>query len=658
MPEAQGGTERRCERCGETFWGDHDDCAALFKELLAPDSTTSGGSSIDELPVEALAHAGDPTRRLGQYVLVEEIGKGGMGRVWKAWDTKLTRWSAIKFLNEESLDDVRRFEREAKLAARLRHPNIAAIYEVGEVPAQRAGQSPAPYIAMEYIDGPTLGAPGLEKPMREWIDLFARVAEALHEAHRAGVIHRDLKPQNIMLNQKGWPYVMDFGLAKSLSTDSTLSASGVVMGTPAFMPPEQAQARVGDIDEQSDVYSLGATLYAILAKTAPFAGGSNLDLLTRVIFQSPDPPRKINPAIPPEVETIILKAMSREKADRYATALELAEDLRRWLSDKEIVARRPGPLKLALRQFRHRPALASLVLAALLTAAGAGAWLLFRRPVEVKFVEPDRGSEGLARFLGNLSTIKSEAQLRSLDPGEFETLFALPAPSTDPAFAWVRDLRPALDAVRTGKAEARSLLDSAVAAVPLVPSGENGRFKAVEQLAAADLEETLRREVAQARDEPRSKVDGRRETARVLLEQWSSFVQRLPGDFRARHPFLEDHGRTLAEIAEGFPHDLAELAQIRLDDCLASANPEAELDRCEKSLRALAPRTNVSLESRRELWTSIVAAAALRGFFAGRTEEEIARDLKGEGEALRALGGAAEPKAFGTRVESVFEKLR
>jgi serine/threonine protein kinase len=656
MSASHGGTERRCERCGESFLGEHDDCSALFKELLT--AAPSAGSSIDEMPVEAMAHAGDPTRRLGQYVLVEEIGKGGMGRVWKGWDTKLTRWTAIKFLNEESLEDVRRFEREAKLAARLRHPNIAAIYEVGEVPPQRHGQSPSPYIAMEYIDGPSLASPGLERPVREWIDLFARVAEAVHEAHRGGVVHRDLKPHNIMLNRAGWPYVMDFGLAKSLRADSTLSGAGVVMGTPAFMPPEQAQARVEDIDEQSDVYSLGATLYAVLAKTAPYAGTSNVDILARVLFQSPDPPRKLNPAIPIEVETIILKAMAREKADRYDTALGLAEDLRRWLADKEIVARRPGPLRIALRQFHHRPALASIALAALLAGAGTGAWVLLRHPVEVKIVTAPRGPEELQRFLGNLSTIKSEAQLRTLSDAEFETLFALPSPSGEAAFPWVRNLRPELDRVRTGKAGARSLLDSGAAAVPLVPSGENGPFKAVEHLAYLDLEETLRKEVTLAHDEPHPRVEERRETVRGLLGAWTSFLQKLPGDFRARHGFLDDHHRTLLEIPEGFPRDLPELAELSLEDCLASTHPEAELKRCEGQLRELVPRANVSLESRRELWTSIVTAAALRAFLAGRTEDDVVRELEADGKTLRALGGAGETKGFGKRVETVFERLR
>jgi serine/threonine protein kinase len=658
MSESQGGmggaTSRRCRRCGETFVGAHDDCTGLFKELLGPDP--SEPSSIDEMPPEAGQHLADPTRRLNHYILVDEIGKGGMGKVWKAWDTKLTRWAAIKFLNEENLEDIRRFGREAKLAARLRHPNIAAIYEVGEVPPRHPGQSPAPFIAMELIDGPTLAAKGIEKPLREWVEIFVKVAEAVHAAHQAGVVHRDLKPQNIMLNPRGWPYVMDFGLAKSLSGDTTLSGSGVVMGTPAFMPPEQAQGRVDQIDEQSDVYSLGSTLYAILARTAPFSGASNIDVMTQVIFSRPEPPRKHNPQIPIEVETIILKAMAWDKADRFDTAEALAADLRRWLGNQEILARRPGPLAIALRQFRHRPALSSAVLALVLAVAAAACWSLLRPPEENVAVPADRGREELGRFLRNLSTIKSEAQVRALTDSDFEALFALPSASDDPAFPWVSVLRPALDAVRTGKAAARSLLDSAAAAAPLVPAGENGPFKAVEQLAYLDLADLLRRETELAGDETRDKVDARKESARELLERWSGFLQKLPGEFRARHPFVDDHARALGGLAEGFPRPLAELESLRVEDSLASANPEAELKLLEDRLRALTSRPNVSVESRRELWSSIVAAAALREFLAGRTEEDAARALKDEGGTLRRLGGPAT-KAYGKRVEAVFELI-
>ncbi|HEV3029843.1 MAG TPA: serine/threonine-protein kinase, partial [Planctomycetota bacterium] len=245
------------------------------------DSRTQGGtpkklganskSRLDDIPAEAAPFVDDPTKLLGSYVLVKQIGKGGMGAVWKAWDKKLTRWVAIKFLLVSEDEDVARFQREAKLAARLRHPNIAPIYEVGEAPATQAGEQTRHYLAMEYIDGQTMSA-ATNLPIAEILDLFMKVAQGIEAAHKAGVVHRDLKPANVMLTSDKWPYVMDFGLAKAIQAESSLSVSGAVMGTPAYMPPEQAQGQLDKIDGQSDVYSLGATMYAVLCKKQPFTG--------------------------------------------------------------------------------------------------------------------------------------------------------------------------------------------------------------------------------------------------------------------------------------------------------------------------------------------------------------------------------------------------
>ncbi|HEY0436145.1 MAG TPA: serine/threonine-protein kinase, partial [Phenylobacterium sp.] len=245
-----------------------------------PDSRTAGGtlkkggsskSHLDEIPAEALPYVEDPSRLLGSYILVRQVGKGGMGAVWKAWDKKLTRWVAIKFLLVSEDEDVARFQREAKLAARLRHPNIAPIYEVGEAAATKAGDQTRHYLVMEYIDGQSMSA-ALTIPLVELLDIFVKVAQGIEAAHKAGVVHRDLKPANIMLTTDRWPYVMDFGLAKAIQAESSLSVSGAVMGTPAYMPPEQAQGQLDNIDGQSDVYSLGATIYAVLCKKQPFTG--------------------------------------------------------------------------------------------------------------------------------------------------------------------------------------------------------------------------------------------------------------------------------------------------------------------------------------------------------------------------------------------------
>jgi serine/threonine protein kinase len=342
-----------------------------------PGSKTAGGSlkkgassksHLDEIPQEAAQYVEDAARQLGQYILVKQIGKGGMGAVWKAWDKKLTRWVAIKFLLVSEEEDVLRFQREAKLAARLRHPNIAPIYEVGEAPAMQAGQSTRHYLAMEYIDGQTMaGAANL--PIPELLDIFMKVAQGIEAAHKAGVVHRDLKPANVMLTSDKWPYVMDFGLAKAIMAESSISVSGAVMGTPAYMPPEQAQGQLDQIDAQSDVYSLGATMYAVFCKKQPFAGQNPMEILMKVCKEDPISMRTHNAEIPEAVEKIVLKAMAKEKADRYPSAQALADDLKRYLSNQEIEAKGPSSLKLAAKKVKRN--VWPLVVGALVLVAGS-----------------------------------------------------------------------------------------------------------------------------------------------------------------------------------------------------------------------------------------------------------------------------------------------
>ncbi len=339
VPFPEDVTNRMCTACGAAYTGEtHKDCPSSASTLRKPPSSKS---RLDEIPAEAAPWAATPGRQLNQYILVQQIGKGGMGAVWKAWDRRLTRWVAIKFLLASQDEDIFRFQREAKLAARLRHPNIAPIYEVGEAEPQQAGQSSCHYLAMEYIDGMPLG--GAKLSVEQCLDLFVKIAQGVDAAHKSGIIHRDLKPANVMLTSEGWPYVMDFGLAKALSTDSSISVSGAVLGTPAYMPPEQAQGKLEMVDARSDVYSLGATMYAVLARKQPFAGDSAMEVLMKVCTEEPPPPRTLNPEIPAEVETIILKAMAKKREDRYPSAGALAEDLRRYLTHQPIAARPPAP---------------------------------------------------------------------------------------------------------------------------------------------------------------------------------------------------------------------------------------------------------------------------------------------------------------------------
>src|SRR5262245_42490346 len=390
-------TSQRCVGCGEMYSQDsaskHADCqdysmakfsapapaesdrtivyseSNVQKSNPMPEPATKRKAGDPNWPEEVRVAAREPKNLLNQYILVTQIGKGGMGTVWKAFDRSLLRWVAIKFLtttdgNEEG---VLRFKREAQLAGGLRHPNIAPIYEVGEARGQH-------FIAMEFIDGASMA--NAQLPIKDMIEIFIKVAHGIEAAHKKGVIHRDLKPQNIMLTSDNWPYVMDFGLAKALRGDSSLSVTGAVMGTPAYMPPEQAQGKLDLIDHQSDVYSLGATMYAILSRKTPFQAETAMDILMKVCNEEPIPPRKHNAEIPPDVETIILKAMQKKKEDRYASSQDLADDLKRYIAHEEIQATRPGFLTHVMRRAKRNKSLVIAVAVAVIALGVVGAVVL------------------------------------------------------------------------------------------------------------------------------------------------------------------------------------------------------------------------------------------------------------------------------------------
>ncbi|HKS16130.1 MAG TPA: tetratricopeptide repeat protein, partial [Planctomycetota bacterium] len=323
---------KRCKKCGNPV----DLEVAQAHDGACPWCLAAFTFSPEPFGNPATATKDAPTQ-FGKYLRTEKLGAGGMGEVWKAFDTELNRWVALKFLKDEDPSSTVRFQREARTAAGLSHSGIAAIHEVGEVDGRH-------FIAMQYVQGRTM-ASFPKKDRRLLVRLFRDAARALDHAHRHGVIHRDLKPDNLMVEERedGWHVVLlDFGLARTIEGGEKLSKSGEVYGTAAYMSPEQAK---GDhLDERADVYSLGATMYEVLTGRPPFRGSNLLELLRKVEVDEPPKPRKINPRIHRDLETIILKCLEKDRERRYANARELAEDLERFLNSDPILARPPSTL--------------------------------------------------------------------------------------------------------------------------------------------------------------------------------------------------------------------------------------------------------------------------------------------------------------------------
>lgn len=352
-----------------------------------PPATTSTAATT----VRRNAHGG---RMLGRYCLLDRIGLGGMGIVWKAFDPQLDRVIALKQIrrgDEFDAELLARFQREARLAARLRHPRIVAIHDIGSVGDDH-------YITMEYVEGRTLAdrldetraaraenRPGAWDRLRDDVRLLAEVAEAIAYAHQEGVIHRDLKPGNVLLDAGDSPRVTDFGLAREVQdtpsgegslSNPTLTMAGQVVGTPDYMSPEQAEADGDRIGPRSDVWALGVMLYESLTGRLPFKGERSWKTLLRVIKDEPERPRLRSPHVPADLEAICLKAMEKEPDRRYAGAEAFTADLRRWLSGEPVEARRHGwSYRLWRGMLRHRrKVIAGVMAATLVTAVAVSQW--------------------------------------------------------------------------------------------------------------------------------------------------------------------------------------------------------------------------------------------------------------------------------------------
>jgi serine/threonine-protein kinase len=340
---------------------------------------SSGGTALADLPP------------IPGHELHEVLGRGGMGVVYKARHLRLNREVAVKMLltgAHAAPEDRERFLREAGAAAGLRHPNIVQVYDMGDKDGQ-------PYFTMEFVEGGNLAGrlAGIPQPPRPSAELLATLADAVEAAHRSGIVHRDLKPSNVLLTVDGMPKISDFGLARRMEGESGLTWTGIVIGTPSYMAPEQAEAKPLAWGPAVDIYSLGAVLYELLTGRPPFRAETATETVCQVITQDPVPPSRLNGKVPRDLETICLKCLHKEPRLRYDGAAALAADLRRFLAGEAIAAKQDGRLARLIRRVRRRPVLSaavgvgSLVAVALL---GGGFWLISDRATVARKAESDR----------------------------------------------------------------------------------------------------------------------------------------------------------------------------------------------------------------------------------------------------------------------------
>jgi TolB-like protein/predicted Ser/Thr protein kinase len=378
---------RICRKCAAEIFADAPEglcTACLFEtglDLLAHESVAGvdgpGRDDSDRTQKKA-ARPEKAFADFGDYELLEVIGRGGQGVVYRARQKSLNRTVALKVIglgHWASDAHLKRFRREAEAAASLDHSGIVPIYEVGE----RDGSC---YFSMKLVEGGQLDAVFKREPMpiRQAVELIAKLGRTVHYAHEHGILHRDIKPGNILLDQKGEPHLTDFGLARLVETESTVTRTQEVLGTPSYMAPEQAVGNNDAVSRVTDVYEIGAVLYHLLTGQPPFAGGTTYETIKLLLDTEPRQPRLLNPKIDRDLSTVCLKCLEKDPTRRYSSALELAEDLERWLKHEPIHARRTGVTARTGKWIRRNTTTAALLAALVALTIIAAALFLNRGP--------------------------------------------------------------------------------------------------------------------------------------------------------------------------------------------------------------------------------------------------------------------------------------
>ncbi|HAF15664.1 MAG TPA: hypothetical protein DCK99_18605 [Blastocatellia bacterium] len=362
---------RVCGKCGTTVFADAPQgfCSVCLLN-------TGLGPLTEEIDEALEASAARMLMDFGDYELLEEIGRGGQGVVYRARQKSLNRTVAVKVISLgpwATEAHLKRFRLEAEAAASLDHPRIVPIYEIG----QRDGCC---YFSMRFVEGGQLDDVVRHKPMpvRRAAELVAKLAHTVHYAHQRGILHRDIKPGNILIDANGEPHLTDFGLARLVEKESTITRTVEVLGTPSYMAPEQAAGQTEQLTTATDIYGLGAVAYQLLTGQPPFAGGTTYETIRQVLETEPRRPSLLNRAIDRDLETICLKCLQKEPTKRYGSAEALADDLERFLRDEPIRSRRISRSERLWRWCKRKPVIASLVAALILVVAVAFAGVLWQ----------------------------------------------------------------------------------------------------------------------------------------------------------------------------------------------------------------------------------------------------------------------------------------